>query len=99
MTMPQQNADARPPLRTVELTIAEAGVSKTNTNGKPFVVAKGHGKGGRAITAMSYKPDMMALLLATAVGSTVRVFGTFERGTFSPIGLSTPREQAPAAAA
>jgi hypothetical protein len=42
---------------------------------------------------------MMALLLATAVGSTVRIFGTFEGGTFSPIGLSTPREQAPAAAA
>jgi hypothetical protein len=88
---------ARRRIFTVELTIAEAGVRKANTNGTPYVVAKGHGKGGRPVTAMSYKGDMMALLLATAVGNTVRLYGSFERGSFSPIGISVPREKAPGA--
>jgi hypothetical protein len=54
-------------------------------------------KGGRAITATSYKGDMMELLAGMKVGATQRLYGTFE-GSFSPIGISVPREKVPVAA-
>ena len=85
----------RAPLRNVNATVLRA-EQKANSNNKPFVVARFRQANGTERTAMTYKADMMALLLAS-VDQTLSLFGVFDGNTFSPIGVSQPRQKAPAA--
>ena len=81
----------RAPLRNLIATINTV-EQKTNTNQKHYVVARATLANGTQRTLMTYKRDMMALLLDGGVGVTHRLFGSFEGKVFSPIGLSRPRE-------
>ena len=88
-----KSAKSQSRLTNVELTLSEDAVLKNNSNGTPFLVARGTAKSGRQITVMTYVAAGIKALTGAVAKQTVRVYGTWAKDhkTLSVMGLTPAR--------
>jgi hypothetical protein len=86
---------AQKPLYGLEITLTGDVELKNNIHQKPYALAKGTVTGGpnkdKSRTVMTYVKSGIAALTGLKAGTTVRLFGTYQDGTFSAMGISTPK--------